>query len=164
MGRSFAVATPDVGPPMTIDPRTSGTTLSALGAANRAMVGRVTSGGTITGITVEVGVASGNISVAVYRNSGSGAAARPGARVATSGAVACPAAGVQTVPLGGAVTVQPGDWFALSADNVTATFRRLLSGAGGAYLSLYGQVDAAHPTPASVTLAAAATTVMMVGT
>lgn len=165
MSRSFAAVMPDVGTPMTFDPRLNGTSLAGVGAANRALFARTANGGTITGITIEVGTSSGNISVAVYRNTGSGSAARPGTRVATSGAVACPATGAQTVALGSTVTVQPGDWLALSADNNTATFRRLLGGqtSSTAYLHLCGLMETAHPAPTSVTLATAASTAMLVG-
>lgn len=91
--------------------------------ANAARYSKVISSGVITKVGLHVGTASGNISVAVYRNSGAGRLARPtGSPVATSGAVACPAAGYAEVPLGATVTVADGDWLALSCDNVTATF------------------------------------------
>lgn len=69
-----------------------------------------------------VGTQSGNIQVAVYRNSGSGRNAVPNNRVAVSSVVACPAAGYAEVPLDVAVDVVPGDWLALAVDNGTATF------------------------------------------
>lgn len=162
MSRSFAAPVYDVGPPMTLDPRNNQATLAAFGAANRCQYGRVGTGGTITGIMIDVGTSSGNISVAVYRNTGTGSAARPGTRVATSGAVACPATGNQTVSLGGSVTVQPGDWFGFSCDNTTATFRRQTN-TGMNPLSLLGQEASAHPAPATATAAATGATYMLVG-
>lgn len=97
-------------------------TATAWGVNNDAHYMRVVEGGTISAIRVRVANNSGNISVGVYRNSGAGLAAVPGARVATSGAVACPAIGDRDVALGAAVYVNPGDWLGMSCDNTTATF------------------------------------------
>jgi hypothetical protein len=93
-----------------------------VGVANVTRYFRAVEGGTISKLRLTVGTASGNIAVAVYRNSGSGLTSVPGTRAATSGSVACPSAGVQDVSLGGSVTVNAGDWLAIGADNTTATF------------------------------------------
>jgi len=154
---------PDTGPPMTFDPRWGNTSVAAP-TANRAYYARTRDGGVITGVQLDIGVSSGNICVAVYRNTGSGPAARPGTRVATSGTTASPGTGAQTISFGGSVTVQPGDWFYIAADNATITFRRALN-AGLAPLSLFCQQDSAFPAPATAgPVAAAANTVLMVGT
>lgn len=68
-----------------------------------------------------------NISVAVYRNVGKGGDAKPGVRLATSGAVACPAAGYAEIALDKPVWVHQGDWLAISADGTTGTFQTLLA-------------------------------------
>jgi lysophospholipase L1-like esterase len=137
--------------PHTIDPRTvSGN--RAVDAANKCVFGRVREGGKVSKIGLFVGAASGAISVAVYRNTGVGRGAAPGERVATSGAVACPAVGYAEVALDSAVWVRPGDWIALSVDNVTATFANASSLGGYALPLGIGTAQAtAHPAPASAT-------------
>ena len=85
--------------------------------------GRVLEGGKISAIRIGVGGSAGNICVAAYRNSGFGLSAVPGARLGTSGVVACPATGVQDVALTAPCTLQPGDWLALwCSQTATATF------------------------------------------
>lgn len=108
--------------PRTIDPR--GLSSASALTANQGIYLRVQGGGSISKIGLVVGTSSGNVCVAVYANSGVGAAARPAARKATSGSVACPAANYQEISLGGSVTVLDGDWFFIAADNATATFYR----------------------------------------
>lgn len=113
-------------------------------------------GGDISSVGTHVNSSSGNISVAVYTNSGSGRAATPtGGRLATSGAVACPAAGFATVSLGGTVSPVAGDWLAISADNATATFRSLPDGFGASALGQGASFreSGAHPCPATPTVA-----------
>lgn len=95
---------------------------SNLGGVSRAAYFRVRDGGNISKIRLRIGTSSGNIAVAVYRNSGSGSAATPGARAATSGVVACPAAGSAEVALTASVDVNPGDWLCIWVDNTTVTF------------------------------------------
>jgi len=94
------------------------------GATNRAYMFRVMESGTITKIGVEVGTASGNIDVGVYRNSATdiGLNARPLTRVASSGSTPV-TAGYMEITLSSQVTVQPGDWLAVALDNTTATLR-----------------------------------------
>lgn len=152
---------PEIGPPRTFDPRWP-SALAAV-AANRLTYARVAQGGLITGIRLEVGTSSGNISVAVYSPTGSGAAGAPGVRKSTSGSVACPSAGVVTVALPAAVQVEPGDFFALTCDNGTATFRRVtVSGAFYPH-SLYGQMASAHPAPTTIVPADTGGTILMIG-
>jgi hypothetical protein len=112
---------PDFGICRTVVPQTA-TGGVTIGTANTTRFYRVIEGGTISKIRINVVVQSGNIAVAVYSNSGSGLAATPGTRLATSGSVACPAAGINDVSLGSTVTVAIGDWLAIGADNTTATF------------------------------------------
>lgn len=92
-------------------------------AASQTRYMRLLTGGVpMSKVAVDVGVQSGNIAVAVYRNSGVGKAARPtGGRLATSGSVACPAVGYQEIDLGATIVPQPGDWVAIATDNATVT-------------------------------------------
>ena len=94
-------------------------------------------------ILFNVVVASGNISAAYYTNSGTGVNSKPiGGQLATTGAMACPAAGVATVALGSSVTPHLADWIAMSADNSTATFTTqstFSNTALGSGLAWYGQ-------------------------
>lgn len=77
-------------------------------------------------IAIHVGTASGNVSVGVYE--GTAGRSDPGAQLATSGAVACPASGYAEIALGGAVDMTSLRWLALSVDNTTATFGRISGG------------------------------------
>jgi len=69
-----------------------------------------------------VAVSYGNISVAYYKNSGSGLNAKPNGGMylnATSGNIPCPAAGQPVIPLGASCIPQLADWLAISFDNQT---------------------------------------------
>lgn len=139
--------------PFTVNPAlVRATDNVALASANDGIYLRVLGGGTISKIGLKVATSSGNISVAAYRNSGVGRAAVPGTtRLATSGAVACPATGYQEVSLGATIDVVSGDWFFLSADNNTATFAALVANGGASNIAAgacYLQATA-HPAPSS---------------
>ena len=124
----------------------------AMTAANQARYQRLYAAGYATSaLTVNVGTSSGNISVAAYTSSGSGTSRQPtGGQAATSGAVACPAAGIASVTLGSSVTPSLGDWLALSCDNTTATFNALTNGQANNLIQgmAYNQA-AAHPLPSA---------------
>lgn len=138
--------------PFTVDPGiVRSTDFMAVQAANAAHYARVTQAGPISKIALKIGTQGGNISVGVYRNTGKGRNAVPGARVATSGPVVCPVAGYQEIALGAAVWVHVGDWLALSADGTVCTFgSQLVAGAdhdigkGRQY-----RQATAHPLPAT---------------
>ena len=135
--------------PYTVDPGQirHGAT-DAVNIASGAAYGRVLGAGTISKIGLGIGTQSGNISLAVYANSGTGRAAVPGTRLATSGAVACPATGYQEVALGASVTVTPGDWFCITADNATATFWSNLAQQADSDIGKGRQYrQAVHPAP-----------------
>jgi hypothetical protein len=122
--------------------------------ANFGCYMKLISGGyAISNLNIFVGASSGNISVAAYTNSGTGMSAAPtGGRLATSGAIACPAGGSAAVSLGSTVTPNLGDWVALSADNTTATFTRVQNSAttGSLLLPGFGSRQAsAHPLPST---------------
>lgn len=125
--------------------------------SNRGFYARVLGGKAgVSSLDIHVGVQSGNVSVAVYRNNGLlGTAARPtGSPVATSGSVACPATGRQTISLGSTVDINAGDWLFLSADNSTATFGRFPSAGVMATLPGVAYYQAsAHPAPTVGSLA-----------
>jgi hypothetical protein len=117
--------------------------VASSGAANRAWFIAVTVPVPVTmsAIRLDVGTASGNIDVGLYNNSGT--------RLASSGSVACPAAGFATVNFTSSATINPGIYYlAISVDNNTATFAR--SGVEGVVGVNY--FDTAFPLPSSVTL------------
>jgi hypothetical protein len=98
----------------------------------------------LEGVAYQVGTSSGNISVALYD--------AKGARLVTSGAVACPASGRQTTTWGGAKTIPPGDYMlALSCDNNTATFAHVDNGTSSGLV----QFQAVHPAPTTAVFAGA---------
>lgn len=92
----------------------------------------------ITGIYFRVGTSNGTISVALYDDSD--------VRVATSGSVACPGTGLQTVNFSAAYNAAPGRyWMALSASGTTATFGT--TNASGTNVLMTERMDTAHPAP-----------------
>jgi hypothetical protein len=106
--------------PFTIDPVIGSEFVVA--SANMGRFARVHGNGSVSSLKFRVGTQSGNISVAVYSNSGTGRAALPGTRQRTSGSVACPAAGNASVSVGTALLVTDSDfWFAISVSSATAT-------------------------------------------
>jgi len=157
-------------PPTSVDPRGARPTdVAVVGTvANTALYYRVRDGGTISKVALEVTTSSGNISVGVYANSGSGRSAAPSALKVSSGALACPAIGVQEIALTAAIRVEPGDWLAISADNATAAFRSTITAEETTALGnglCYKQATA-HPlpsTPASLT-AITGRNILLVGT
>ncbi len=121
----------------------------SLAIANLAVYNRLVAGGECSNIRIKVGNAAGNISVAAYNNGGAGRSNAPGTRLATSGSIACPAAGDATISLGATVYPNIGDWFGLSASDITATFA---VGGSGIVLSPLGAGTqwyqlSAHPLP-----------------
>ena len=136
---------------LTIDPRVGGGA-ATWPAANRCAFVRLRDGGPINAVGFEVAVSSGNVSVAAYSNTGTGRAAAPGPRLATSGSVACPAAGFATVALGSTISVEAGDWLALSVDNVTASIVRNTAGSANLVAGLAGYQASAFPCPTTPTI------------
>lgn len=109
-------------------------------------------GADVTGIRLRIDTSSGNISVAVLTSPAG--RSNPNTRVATTDAIACPAIGDTTVSLGATVTTTRDHWFAISADNTTATFHTV--GAPNAAYSITDTAkgiaaynDGHHPIPAS---------------
>jgi hypothetical protein len=128
----------------------SNLSLQTFGAANRCFyVVNVGASRTITKIAIQVGVSSGNISVAVYSpNVVDPAIAVPSTRKVTSGAIACPATGYQEIAIASTL-VNNGDFLALSCDNTTATFLGFVTGATSTNMwrGIGGLQETAHPAP-----------------
>jgi hypothetical protein len=140
--------------------------------ANTGWYMRLLSGGYSIGhIAAAIGTSSGNISVAAYQASGTGASAVPATQLQTSGSVACPAAGTTAVALGGSCTPNVNDWLALGCDNGTATaactvFSYTSNTAlaqGGSYTET-GLTGAVLPAPAGTLAASAARMFFLRGT
>lgn len=121
---------------------------------------RVYGSGRITGIGMNVTTSAGAISVAVCQ--GSPGRTLPGKRLATSGVVASPPAGLAIVPLDVPVFVSEGDWFAISSDS--SSFAVLGQSAGVAFDDLgLGLAAAEGPGRHPVPLAPAASAIRGLG-
>lgn len=159
----YAHSSPWNGIVRTIDPRISWAAATWSGA-NRGIFVRTIDGGAISKIAIQVGTASGNISLAAYRSTGRGLSAVPtGAPLATTGAIACPAAGFQQISLGTTIQLAPGDWLFMSCDNATATFARHNLPTAGIEAAFLFRQDSAHPAPTVGTLAASTYAPILVG-
>jgi len=114
--------------------------------ASSATYLKLRSGGyAISNLAINVAASSGNISLAVYTDSGAGASAKPtGGQLAATGAIACPAVGYSVISLGSAITPQLGDWAALSCDNTAATFSCLATGSNTTFSAGIAWVQGAH--------------------
>lgn len=98
----------------------------------------------LTGFRIRPTVQSGNISIAIFNPAGT-------SRLATTGAVACPAAGANaTLSVLANVALGPGAYFVgMSCDNTVATF--VASNSTQAQVFGGAATSTAHPAPASVT-------------
>lgn len=105
-------------------------TLAPMGAANSGIGGwfQVQNTVTVSKAEIQIGISSGNICVAIYSQTGL-------SWVASSGSVACPAAGIRDISFTAPVTLNPGTQYYvyIAADNTTATFlmTQLASASGG---------------------------------
>jgi hypothetical protein len=141
---------PSTGIPRSLGPM-SIVGVASIGGANQCRYQRAIDGSASVGhIVITVSTSSGNISAAVC--TGPLGRANPTSRAATSGAIPCPAAGAASIALGAAVPMDGTSWFALSADNNTATFG--VNAAAGSNidavtLGLMGLEASAHPVPAT---------------
>lgn len=96
---------------------------------NRAYFWRLINGRAgATGIVVGITVSSGNLSFALYQNSGSGTSAVPGTLIVATGSVASPGTGLRTFALGASYDVPPGSWLGMTADNTSVAFSRFFNG------------------------------------
>jgi len=137
-----------LGAPVGIYPTYGGSVVQTanINTANRCVYVpvQVLQGVKATGVKYVVGVQSGNMSVGLYDASG--------ARLATSGAVAVPAAGVASTAFTTAVYLTPGIYYlAISCDNITATFGQAQTGVAAPTAARYQA--AAHPCPSPAAFA-----------
>lgn len=113
--------------PWTLDPLVPGGTAPLSAGANTAWYGRVIQPGTysITTLSVPMGVGSGIVGCAIFRDNGSGA---PGTLVVQS-TTSSPIGGqVATFSLGGTFTLSRGDWLAVVSASGSTTFRAVTGG------------------------------------
>lgn len=97
-------------------------------SASRAVYARAISGGVMNFLRFRVFAQSGNLDFGIFANTGVGAAARPGAKIWSSGSFACPPVGEAVLTVSPAVTVKARDhWFAFSPDNATASLYQFLA-------------------------------------
>lgn len=117
-GAAFSFGYPATGDPMLASH------FQNVGTANRTHFLRAFGSGLVSKIRTAVNVQSGNICASIYTNTGTGVNALPLTRIATTGSIACPAAGgAVDLTLDTPVNVTSGDyWFSICADNITATF------------------------------------------
>ena len=95
---------------------------------------------TISEVAVRIGTQSGNISIAIYDLAGT--------RLATTGTVACPAAGdtLTWTALASSVALDPGVYLiVITADNATMTYAGNTAMGQGVILST------SHPAPSTIT-------------
>lgn len=118
---------------------------TSVGSVNRGrFLRRITPLTPISKVEIGVAVSSGNICIAAYAHDP--ATGKPGARLASSGSVACPASGDREVALGATVLAE---WLYLAADNTTATFHNA-AGSVAAFVGATGRAahqDSAFPAP-----------------
>lgn len=110
---------------------------------------------TITGVRVRIGASSGNVSAAIYDSSLN--------RLATSGSVASPGTGGQTISFSGSYSAAAGRYYiGISASSTSCTFtmsqgNTLFGPLGGIFM------ETAHPLPSTFTSAGGARAVACVG-
>ena len=129
---------------------------ATVGAANRGLVVPVTlpAGATITGVRLVVSAPSGNISVALYDASLS--------RVATSGSVACPSTGAQSVNFSGSYSAAAGRYYiGISFSDNTAQISYAATTVSAPIQAYY--MESAHPLPATFVSAGLARIPVLVG-
>lgn len=116
--------------------------------ANRGYFWRLVNGREgATKIRLVVATQSGNLSFAIYQDSGTGKTQVPGTLIVATGAVACPGAGGRDIDLGGSFNVPPGAWLGMTVDNNTASFTRQFNGidTSDIFSGLGGYMESAHP-------------------
>jgi hypothetical protein len=143
-----------LGAPIAVDPRTT-TAMSSLGAANRILYVRVTSGG---GLCSKIGVYIGTIdsttpgttdqiAVAVYSGTGSGRSAVPGTQKAVSVSTTANANNFNQVALNAAVRINTGDWIAVGVASNTTQIQGTTPSNGLPAAGFSGFQDTASPVP-----------------
>lgn len=117
--------------PFTVDPRL-GSGFSTV-TANNVYYFRVQGSATISGLGIHIGTAdaANGVNFGVYNNTGVGRNAKPSTLV-SSCTLASATAGFQTATFASSVTVQHGQWFAISTASATVTFLRNAANTGTA--------------------------------
>lgn len=98
-------------------------TTAAFTTTNEIMWTRLKEGGKLSSLRMFITISSGNLCVAVARNSGTGINAVPAALLATSSSVASPGTGSRTIALDSTVYARAGDWVGIAVDNTTISIR-----------------------------------------
>lgn len=135
----------------------------SVATANRTYyLRRVSPAVPIAAVELFVGVSSGNICIAAYDHNPS--TNLPTVRLATTGAIACPAPGSQSVSLG--ATVRP-EWLSFSVDNGTASFAMTGGGlivfTGAVGRTVYQDTTFPPPDPAAPVAAVSGAVWLLVG-
>lgn len=104
-GRIIYDSPSDTLPRTVFDPSRADTGVSPANLKNAYFFPVIGSRDSIARLFFEVTNQAGNVEMGVYLNVGEGRSARPGTKIATTGLVACPAVGVQSLPLDVAVNL-----------------------------------------------------------
>ena len=138
--------------PFNLDPRNFHNVTQTL-VATTTYYGRTRGVGAVDSVAFRVQTAAGNVSVALYDNTGSGRSARPNTRLQTSGSVACPAAGSADVALGGTTTITApcAHWLALSCSGAPVLLGTGSNPVDSSLGSGLSYREAVHPAPATAT-------------
>lgn len=115
-GRIVTSTPADTLPRTVFEPATADTGVSPANNNNAYFFPVIGSRDAIARLHFEVTNQAGNIELAIYTNAGEGRSARPSAKVATTGVVACPGVGMQSLALDKAVSLDGarhwiGLWF-----------------------------------------------------
>lgn len=102
------------------------TNVALPGAGDGVYTRLITWGNPAPNVTVNIANSSGNICIALYAPSSTGG---PGTQMATTGSVASPGTGLQTINFTTTVTPGLGWWIAIAADNNSVTFKGFASSA-----------------------------------
>jgi hypothetical protein len=133
-------------------------TAMGVSGVNNCWYLRCSSGGyAISNIGLQVATSNGNVCVAAYQASGTGASAVPAGQYQTSGSVACPATGSAVIALGGSCTPKLADYLALASSSGTATFYGAAGISSAQVAGFASYQTSAFPCPASAAPTAAAT-------
>jgi hypothetical protein len=105
------------------------TNVAMPGAGDGVYTRLTTWGNSSSSVTVNIANSSGNICIALYAPNSTGG---PGNRMATTGSVASPGTGLQTINFTSTVIPGVGWWIAIAADNNSVTFKGFASSAATA--------------------------------
>lgn len=119
-GRIIYDTPSDTLPRTIFDPSRADTGVSPANLNNAYFFPVIGSRDSIARLFFEVTNSVGNIEVGVYANAGEGRSARPATKIATTGLVACPAVGVQSLTLDATVNLDGArHWIGIYFDNAS---------------------------------------------